>query len=938
MTRTSIGQRTVFFYNVYVSELLLQTKLNIPPLRPLLVERTHIIEKINEGLLAKGALDASQLFNRKLSLISAPAGFGKTTLMSSWIRQLDMPAAWLSLDEGDNEPNRFVYYMIASLQEVQRELGASALSLLQSPQPPPIETLLTLLINDLASMAGRVILVFDDYHVIRELDIHQAITFLLDNQPPQFHLVIISRSDPVFPLHRLRGSGQMMGIYVRDLRFTSTEVASFLNKTMGLALSREEVATLARRTEGWVAGLQLAALSMLDMPDPSEFVAIFAGDDRYISDYLIGEVFERQTAQVQEFLLKTAILDRFCAPLCDAILGAEYQGAGIGDPDQVHSSRAIIERLDQSNLFIISLDNKREWYRYHHLFADFLRLRLRDRPAAQIAVLRRHAAGWYSQRGFTEEAIQNYLAAKDFAQAADLIEGVGIRLIVQGQLRKILDWLADLPDDFICTRPLLCVCQAWILNVTGQAAAAEPLLQEAEQTLPTIEPEQARHVRGLIDMIRAYRARRQGNLPSSIQLLRQASENLSPDNLLVRSTVNLNLGFNYLLMGQLDRAEEVLQTSREEGQAAGAIYVILLAMAIQANNYVAQGKLNQAIELFEEAIAYGLARNRGRPFPPAGYAYAGLGQVMYERDEGVKAEQLLVQAVQLGEILADWSMVRRGLLPLIWLRQMAGDPAAAQKLWQQAFNVVHQAESERVEAQLVALRARLQLKQAASDSSILAAAAEWAVTYRNGQPVASSYQEASAQMTLAQVEMAQGQIDQAILRLKQLAETAAAGGQSDNLIKIQTLQAITYDAKGDDVTALERLGRALALAATEGYVRTFVDHGPPMQRLLQEAATHGLASDYVARLLAAFPPATQDKMPPLQSISPSDLQPVDEPLKDQEIRILRLMSAGLSNREIADELYLSVNTIKVYASRVYRKLGVHRRGEAVARAEELGIL
>ena len=442
----------------------------------------------------------------------------------------------------------------------------------------------------------------------------------------------------------------------------------------------------------------------------------------------------------------------------------------------------------------------------------------------------------------------------------------------------MLDWLAELPDDFIGTHPLLCVCQAWIFNVTGQVAASEPLLQEAEQTLATIEPEEARHIRGLIDMLRAYRARRQGNLPRSIQLLDRASENLSPKDLLLRSTVNLNLGFNYLLIGQLARAEQVLQVARMEGQAAGAIYITLIAMAVQANSYVAQGRLQQAIELFEEAITYGLTHNRGRPFPPAGYAYAGLGLVMYEQNKVDTAEQLLTQAVELGESIADWSMVRRGLLPLAWLRQMAGDPAAAQKLWQQAFNVVHQAESERVEVQLQAQWAGLQLKQAASDSSALAAAAEWAETYRNRQPDATSYQEASAQMILAQVELAQGQIDQAITRLNRLAETAAAGGQNDNLIKIQTLQALAYDAKGDGTTGLEKLGEALVLAAPEGYVRTFVDHGPPMQRLLQEAAIRDLASDSVARLLSAFPAAPQFEVPSPQPVSFLDQGLLVEPL------------------------------------------------------------
>ena len=905
-------------------ETLLRTKLFVPPLRPKLVPRPQLIERLNQGL---------QL-GHKLTLVSAPAGFGKTTLISSWIRQLDMPEAWLSLDEGDNEPNRFVFYMIAALREAYSELGESAVTLMQSPQPPPTETLLTLLINDLAKLTARVILVLDDYHVIQNLEIHKTITFLLDNQPPRMQLVIISRSDPVFPLHRLRGSGQMIGIYVRDLRFTGTEVASFLNETMGLSLSPEEVATIERRTEGWVAGLQLAALSMQEMPDPSGFVRVFAGDDRYISDYLIGEVFEHQPAQFQEFLLRTAILDRFSASLCDALLGVEGWKTRIDDPGQKLSSRTIIERLDQSNLFIISLDNKRTWYRYHHLFADFLRLRLRERPSTERADLHHRAATWYAQHGFTQEAVHHCLLAEDFTQAADLIERVGVRLIVLGQHGRVLSWLAELPDDLVHRRPLLCVCHAWILTVTGQAAAFETLLRQAEQALPTVEPDSARHIKGLIDMLRAYRARNQGNLSRSIKLLRQASESLSTSDLLVRSTVNLNLGFNYLLKGLLVRATQALEEASQDSLVAGAVYIQLIAMAVLANSYVAQGKLRRAIALYEEAIAYGLTHNHDRPFPPAGYAYAGLGQVMYEQNKLEKAEQLLTKAIELGESIADWSIVRRGLLPLAWLRQMAGNPDAAQELWQQALKVVHEAGSERVEAQLGAHWVRLQLTHALPGSSVMDAARKWARAYQQ-QPDTSSYQEVLPQMTLAQVELAQGRIDQASLRLNRLAERAAAGSQIDNLIKIQTLQAVAHNAKGESSMALKVLDEALVLAAPEGYVRTFVDHGSPMRRLLREAAVRHPASDYVVHLLAAFPAAPQEAIDaPHSAIQRTPA----EPLTEREQSILRLIAAGLSNREIAAELFLSINTIKTYTSRIYGKLDVHRRAEAVDRAHDLGLL
>jgi LuxR family maltose regulon positive regulatory protein len=911
-------------------EVILQTKLHIPSLRPAQIQRKQLLDKLNDRLQT-----ADGRFSRKLTLVSAPPGFGKTTLISNWLHQLDLPASWLSLDAGDNEPGRLLYTMIVALQQAQPELGDSALSLLQAPQRPPMETLLTLLINDLANMAGQVIFVLDDYHVIQDLEIHKAITYLLENQPPQLHLVIISRSDPALPLHRLQGSGQMRGVFVRDLRFTDAEAASFLDKTMGLSLSHEETNVLTRRTEGWVAGLQLAALSMQAMPDPGEFVTVFAGDDRYISDYLMGEVLDHQPPHLQEFLLKSAIVDRFCGSLCDALLAAEDQGLADSKTTGGRSSQAIIQRLEQSNLFISNLDNRREWYRYHPLFADFLRQRQKNRPAAQIADLHRRAAAWYNQHGFIEEAIEHYHAIKDFAQVANLIERVAIRLVAQGRPGKVLDWLAGLPDEVIKSRPLLCVSQAWILTISGQTGAAEPLLRQAEQVLATSEPHQAQHASGLIDMVRAYQARRQGNLPGSITLLRQASDNIAVSDLLVRSSVRLNLGFNHQLMGELPQAQEVLQAARFDGQTAGAVYITLIAMAVQGNNDVAQGNLRRAITLYKEAIDYGLARNHGRPFPPAGYAYAGLGQVMYEQNQIEEAEQLLTLAVQLGKSISDWSMVRRGLLPKAWMKAMAGDLTEARKLWQQALDVVQQAGSERLKDRLQAQWVRMQLTCETPDSAALASAAAWAKTYQESRPDVFGFQEAQAQMVLAQVELVQGQIDQAIWRLGRLAEEATASGQNDNLIKMQSLAALAHDANGDGETALEKLGRALALAANGGYVRTFVDYGSPMQRLLQRAAEHGPAADYAARLRSAFPAASQPAPHPAGRGEPD---PLVDPLTDVELSIVRLMAAGLSNGEIAGELFLSVNTVKVYASRLYAKLGVHRRGEAAAVARELHLI
>ncbi|UCC89874.1 MAG: hypothetical protein JSV81_11310 [Anaerolineales bacterium] len=923
---------------------LLTTKLYIPRTRQAdVVARPRLIQRLNGGL------------HRKLTLISAPAGFGKTTLVGEWIsecgfraaqRGLDSRAdsvrdpqsaaqnraAWLSLDEADNNPNRFWTYAIAALQTVRPDLGETALALLGAPQTPPLENLLTDLINQMAALSEVILLVLDDYHLIETPEIHQGLSFFLDRLPPcsgpggqlqGLHLVIITREDPPLPLPQLRVRGMMTELRANDLRFTTEEAAQFLKQTMGLDLSPAEIAALERRTEGWVAGLQMAGLSMQDHPDMTGFVEAFAGDDRYVVDYLISEVIQRQPAHIREFLLKTGVLNRLTAPLCNAVTGRD-------------DGRASLNHLEGTNLFLISLDSRREWYRYHQLFQDLLRSQLRQEVGAEgLKPLHSRAAAWYAENGFTDDAIHHYLAAEDYDQAADLIGSVAVNLIVQGQLRKVRTWLEALPDDLIRSRPLLCICHAWVLNLAGQATAVEPRLRDAERALPSAPLAGRKDMQGLINTVYAYLARNRGDIPSSIEYLRQAVTDLAPDNLMVRSTVNLNLGFNYSLTGQLALASDALQAAQKDGEASGAMYVRLIAMAVQANTYLAQGRLNQARRLFEEAITAGLAQNRGQPYPPAGYAYAGLGQLLYERNDLQAAESHLAQAVELGELMADWSMLRRGLLPLAWLRQMRGQDGQAQVLWGRALKVVQQAKDKRVEAQLMTHQARLWLAQATAspgNPSALSAASDWAETYRKSRPDPGSYPQALAQMTLAWADLAHGRPDRALACLEPLAEAAAAGGWIDNLIKILALQALAQLAQGDSAPAVNTLNRAFDLAAPEGYVRTFIDYGPPMRELLKLAVARGTAADYVNKLLAA-----SSGEEPRETPAPSP-PPLVEPLTEREVAILRLMAANLSHRQIGQELHLSVNTVKWYSTHIYGKLGVHRRADAVDRAHELNIV
>ena len=864
----------------------------------------------------------------KLTLLSAPVGYGKTTLVSNWLSTLNCPIAWLSLDADDNDPNQFWTYCIASLQTVQPEIGSTALNLLQSPQTAPIENLLIDLINQITTLPDKTILVIDDYHLIETAEILQGLNFLLDHIPPQLHLVLTTREDPLLPLHQLRAGGQMTEIRITDLRFTPAETREFFSETAtGLNLKAEDLAVLWRRTEGWAAGLQLAALSLQSTADKTAFINGFAGDDRYVVDYLIHEVIDHQLPHIKEFLLKTAFLSRFTASLCDAVTGQ-------------NNARDCLVHLQQANLFLISLDNKREWYRYQQLFADLLRYQLKEEVGVEgINQLHQRAAEWHAQNGFTDEAIHHYIEIEGFAQAATLMEKKGVNLIAQGQLRKVCLWLEALPEDFLRTRSLLCVCHAWALNLSGQATAVEPRLLNAEHALPTAPPAQREDIQGLIDYVRAFLARRQNNMPLSTEYLRQSAERLSQDNLAVRVAVNLGLGFNYYLAGQFVKAEQTLLLTRRDGHAANAVYPILVAMAVQAYSYAAQSKLGQATRLYEETITYGLSHNGGRPFPPAGYAYAGYGQVAYEQNDLEKAEQLLNQAVELGQLMGDWSIIRRGLLPLAWLKQMQGDSTAAHDLWQQALDVVQKAGDNRVEANLRVHQARQWLAQVtmSADMSALARAADWAKAYQQSQPDPDSHPQAQAQCTLAWLRVVQGKAELALAGLEPMAEAAVAGGHTANQIDILTLQGLAHSALGDVECAFTALKQAFILATPEGYIRTFVDYGPHMQQLLGQAAKIDIFPEYVDKLLAVFPAEVGEKKSTEPQIAAAH-QPLVEPLTEQETSILRLMAAGLSHHEIAIELYISLNTVKWHTTHIYSKLGVHRRAHAVSRARELGIL
>ncbi len=894
-----------------MAETLLQTKLYVPRLRPFLIPRPHLMQKLNLGL------------NGKLTLVSAPPGFGKTTLVSSWLQQSKRPFTWLSLDKDDNEPNRFLIYLLAALQKIDVTLGETAVSLLQSPQPPPSETLLTLLINDLAALSQPIILVLEDYHLIHNLNIHKALAFLLDNLPPQLHLAITSREDPPLPLHRLRSSGQMQGIFAHDLRFSQEEAFQFLQQTMKVNLASDDIAVLSQRTEGWVAGLQLAALSLQGLPDAHQFVSDFAGDDRYVADYLLNEVLARQPTRIQEFLLQTAVLDRFCPSLCDAILAVS-----------ANYSQAILTYLDEANLFIIPLDNKREWYRYHHLFADFLRLRAQHELADKVPVLHQRAAAWYEENGLLAEAIENALSGADYERASRLIEQNGmVTIFGQAQWRTLLSWMEALPHEMVRKRPQLNLHFAWALFSTGQWPAAEPYLLGVESALEegNETPEQ-NWMLGEVATIRSLVTYEMGNLARSKEMAALAHERLPEANKTIRSVATLAEGMAHMWSdADLKTRHQFLQQAFNMAQEAGNVTVGLFALGCRTMLAVRAGRLQQVAGLFHQAKALGTVAGK-IVFGPAGFACVQMGEVLREWNRLAEAEEVLWQGIRLCQQQLGMPVwIIEGHVTLARLKLAMGDESQAEKLMQQAERLLAELprHGETVAHLLVATQAyrlRYWLAKGRVDTAF-----RWLSKNSIRLDAAVSPQNATFHILLAKMLVAQGQLEKAQEHLQRLASVIAKCESLRLSVEYSILQALCLQAQGKRDQALEMLAQSLNLSEPEGYVRLFVDFGEPMVGLLQTAVNQNIAPTYAKQLLSAFAD--------LPSLPPPDLSTtLIESLNDRERQTLKLMAAGLSNREIAEELYLSVNTIKVYTSRIYGKLGVNGRAEAINTAHELGLL
>ncbi len=908
MSGASTDQRSTDSRPAAAGDTLLRTKLFLPSTRTRQVARPRLIEKLNGGL------------DKALILVSAPAGYGKTTLVSSWLRESGIPAAWLSLDEEDNEPRRFLEYLVAALRGVVPAIPGDAVKMLQGTSPSAVEALLTVLINEISLHADPLVLVLDDLHQVHARPVLDALGFLLDHVPPNLHLVLLSRSDLPLPLGRLRARAQLLDVRAEHMRFAPAEVATFLRDVMDLRLSPDEIAIIEARTEGWVAGLQLAALSLKGSKDAHGFVEQFAGRQDYIVDYLVEEVLNVQPPQVSAFLLQTSGLDRMCGALCEAVVEPLAL--------QARPAQAMLEALDQMNLFIMPLDEERQWYRYHHLFADVLHKQLRGSDPDLARQLERRAAQWYEANACIPEAIHHSIAAGEMQAAIRLVEQNGCTLLIRGEVLTLGRWL-DSIEASARDRPWLPIYRGWIAALTGDADRADAHLRRAEELIAA-QPAEADtgSMQGALAAARAHVANLQGRAPAAAAFARQALSNLTAaddTSCSLRVVARSLLGDASALNGELDVAWEAYNEAASFIKAVGDVHLTIILNSNLANILAEKGQLRRAAAIHRETLGFS-ALPGGRTAAIGGRALIELSQICYEWNELAETAELLERGLALCKPWGNRDQEAAGLVVRARLMFIEGDEAGRRASMQTADRLVRDyrlapATANWINAGLA------QLWIAAGESAeVVDRLSGHGLTDESEIP----YLRELEFITRARLLLAQGKHEAALQLTRRLLAQVESGGRGGRIIEILVLQAMALQAMQQTDQALLCLGRALALGRPEGYVRTFLDEGERLTRLLYLAKTRETEGAYATKLLALLRRGGEEPLPASQLLP--------QPLTARELEVLQLIDGGCSNHEIAAQLYISPATVKRHISNIYTKLDARGRTQALARSRELRLL